>query len=294
MKIALAVAALIVLAAVLGLLALAWRASSSAMRPPAGTYAWSLTDFPHLATRAREVEVHSRTGATLSGRLFPGRERATVVLTHGYGGNQDELLPVASALNEAGLTVFTYDSRGCGGSTGEITFGAREQDDLASVVDELASRPEVDPDRIGAFGYSIGGATTILAAAKEPRIRAVAADSAWTTARSWLRPNFSDVFLHPRQRFTTLSVAVLERRLGIDLDRLRPVDAIRELGQRPVLLIHGDADEVVLPRDSAALAEAAGSAELWRVAGAAHGDTIAPGGAATTPRLAAFFERALE
>jgi dipeptidyl aminopeptidase/acylaminoacyl peptidase len=292
MKIALAVAALLVLAAACGLLALAWRASSSAMEPGIEPLPWTLADFPSL--RAEEVSIDGSTGARLSGRLFRGRERATVVLTHGYGGTQDELLPVAATLHDAGLTVFTYDSRGCGASTGEITFGAREQDDLVAVVDRLARRDDVDPERIGAFGFSMGGAATILAAAKEPRIRAVAADSAWTTAKSWLRPSLGDMFTHPRQRFTTLSVAVLERRLGIDLDELRPVDAMGELQGRPVLLIHGDADHVVLPQDSEALAEAGGrEVELWRVAGAGHGATIARGGAATTPRLAAFFERAL-
>lgn len=292
MKIALAVAVLLVLAVACGLLALAWRASSSAMHPGGGASPWTLADFPPLA--AERLRIRTSTGASLDGRLFHGRSRATVVLSHGYGANQDEVLPVAHALHGAGFTVFTYDLRGCGGSTGEITFGAREQDDLASVVDELARRPDVDADRIGAFGFSMGGATTILAAAKEPRIRAVAADSAWTDAKSWLRPSLASVLLHPRERFTALSVAVLERRLGIDLDDLRPVDAIGGL-HRPVLLIHGSADDVILPRDSERLLAAAGpSAELWRVEGAGHGATVQRGGASTMPRLATFFERALE
>jgi pimeloyl-ACP methyl ester carboxylesterase len=291
-KTALAGVVPLVLATGSGLVALAWRAASSAMHPGVGTYPWTPADFPTLA--ADKLRIQTSTGASLEGRLFHGPSRATVVLSHGYGGTQDEVLPVADALHRAGFTIFTYDLRGCGGSTGEITFGAREQDDLASVVDELARRPDVDADRIGAFGFSMGGATTILAAAKEPRIKAVAADSAWTNAKSWLRPSLASVFLHPRDRFTTLSVAVLERRLGIDLDDLRPVDAIGGL-DRPVLLIHGSADDVILPRDSEGLLAAAGPrAELWRVAGAGHGATLQRGGASTMPRLASFFERTLE
>jgi dipeptidyl aminopeptidase/acylaminoacyl peptidase len=200
---------------------------------------------------------------------------------------------VAAALHRSGYTVFTYDTRGCGRSSGEITFGAREQDDLISVVDHLASRPDVDSEHIGALGYSMGGATTLLAAARDPRIKAVVADSAWKTAKSWLRPSLRAVFLHPRDHFSALSLAFAELRAGVDLDDLRPVDAMRSLSGRPVLLIHGSADDVVLPADAEALAAAHADAELWRIEGAAHGATVAPGGATTSERVAQFFERAL-
>jgi fermentation-respiration switch protein FrsA (DUF1100 family) len=84
-----------------------------------------------------------------------------------------------------------------------------------------------------------------------------------------------------------------EWRIGIDLDDLRPVDSMRSLARRPVLLIHGTKDDVVLPADADALAAADSSAELWRVDGAAHGATVAPGGATTSDRVVEFFARAL-
>jgi dipeptidyl aminopeptidase/acylaminoacyl peptidase len=291
MKIAVVVVLVVVLCAAAGLAALAWRASARAVHPGPASYAWSAADFPEL--EAEEVTVDSTTGARLAGRLFPGTERATIVLTHGYGGTQDEMLPVAAALHRKGYTVFSYDTRGCGRSSGEITFGAREQDDLISVVDYLASRPDVDAERIGALGFSMGAATTLLAAARDPRIKAVVADSAWKTAKSWLRPSLSAVFLHPRDHFSALSLAFAEQRTGVDLDDLRPVDAMRSLSRRPVLLIHGSADDVVLPADGEALAEADANAELWRVEGAGHGATVAPGGATSSDRVTDFFEGAL-
>jgi uncharacterized protein len=291
MKIAIAVVLVVVLCAAAGLAALAWRASARAVHPGPASYAWSAADFPEL--ESEDVIVESTTGARLAGRFFPGTKRATIVLTHGYGGTQDEMLPVADALHRKGYTVFTYDTRGCGRSSGEITFGAREQDDLISVIDYLASRPDVDTERIGALGFSMGGATTLLAAARDPRIKAVVADSAWKTAKSWLRPSLSAVFLHPRDHFSALSLAFAEHRTGVDLDDLRPVDAMRSLSRRPVLLIHGSADDVVLPADAVALAEADAGAELWRIEGAGHGATVAPGGAATSDRVTDFFDGAL-
>ena len=275
MKIAIAVVVVLLLVAAAGLTALAWRASSRAIHPGPSQYAWSLADYPEL--KAEDVRIE-----TLAGRFFRGRESATIVLTHGYGGNQDEMLPVADALHRSGFTVFTYNLRS------EVTFGANEQDDLISVVDYLSGRPDVDAERIGALGFSMGGATTIIAAAREPRIKAVVADSAWRTAKSWLRPSWN-----PRDHFSRLSLKFAEWRAGIDLDKLRPVDSIRALGGRPVLLIHGSDDDVVLPEDSDALVAAAPGAELWRIPGAKHGDTLAPGGPTTAERVTAFFQRAL-
>jgi uncharacterized protein len=280
MKIAIAVLVVLAVLALAGLTALAWRASSRAIHPGPPHYAWTLGDYPEL--KAEDVRVETSTGETLRGRFFAGRERATVVLTHGYGGNQDEMLPVADALHRRGFTVFTYDLRR------EVTFGAKEQDDLISVVDYLSRRADVDADRIGALGFSMGAATTIMAAAKDPRIKAVVADSAWRTAKSWLRPSWN-----PRDHFSRQSLKLAEWRTGIDLDKLRPVDAMRSLSPRPVLLIHGTADDVVLPADSDALEAADENAELWRVEGATHGATVAPGGATSSDRVAEFFDRAL-
>ena len=291
MKIALAVVLVLALCAAAGLAALAWRASARAIHPAPPVYAWSLADFPELT--AEDVTVETSTEARLTARFFAGDKRATIVLTHGYGGGQDELLPVADMLHHKGYTVFTYDLRGCGDSSGEITFGAREQDDLISVIDYLANRPDVDASRIGALGFSMGGATTLLAAGRDPRIKAVVADSAWKTAKSWLRPSLGAVFLHPRDRFSALALSFAEVRTGIDLDDLRPVDAMRSLSRRPVLLIHGSEDDVVLPEDADALAAVHGAAELWRVPGAAHTETVAPGGATTSDRVAEFFDRGL-
>ena len=280
MKIAIAVVVVLVLVVAAGLTALAWRASSRAIHPGPPQYAWSLADYQQL--KPEDVRVETSTGATLAGRFFPGRERATVVLTHGYGGSQDEMLPVADALHKSGFTVFTYNLRG------EVTFGAKEQDDLVSVVDYLSGRDDVDAERIGALGFSMGGATTLLAAAREPRIKAVVADSAWRTAKSWLRPSWN-----PRDHFSRLSLKFAEWRTGIDLDKLRPVEAMQRLAGRPVLLIHGSDDDVVLPEDSDALLSAAPGAELWRIPGAKHGETLAPGGPTTGERVTTFFERAL-
>ena len=291
MAVALAVLVVLVLVG-LALFALAWKASSDALHPGPGTYEWSLADYPRL--QPEEVHVNSRTGAVLAGRFFPGSSRATVLLVHGYGGNQDELLPVAGALHDAGFSVFTFDSRGSGRSSGTITFGARERDDIESVVDYLTTRPDVDAGRIGALAFSMGAASTIMAAAGDKRIKAVVSDAGWADVHHWLRPRLQDMFVHPRDRFTPLSMKLIELRTGIDFDKLKPGDVVGDLAPRPLLLIHGTRDDVVPPSDADELFAAAKEPkELWLVQGAAHGDTLRPGGPTSSERVVAFFRDAL-
>jgi len=104
-----------------------------------------------------------------TGRFFAGSNGATIVLSHGYGGTQDELLPVVDFLARAGFSVLTYDLRGCGRSSGSGTFGALETEDLISAIDFLVARPDVDSSRVGALGFSMGAATTVMAAARDLR-----------------------------------------------------------------------------------------------------------------------------
>lgn len=282
-------AAAAVVGAALAWLWLVWDASTRATHPRRSPTAQLPDDLG-----GEELRIESSTGVELAARFFPGRGGAAVVLTHGYGGNQDELLPLVRALLDAGLGVCTYDLRGCGGSGGSVTFGALERLDLRSVVDNVASRPHVEPTRIGAFGFSVGAAVTIMAAARDYRIRAVVADSAWATAHTWLRPTLREALLHPRAPFTTPSLKLAELRGGLRLGELRPVDDVGRIAPRPLLLLHGTADEVVLPEDADALLAAAGEPkELRLVPGAAHTDTIATGGASGSPAVSRFFARAL-
>ncbi len=80
-------------------------------------------------------------------------------------------------LAERGYGVLLYDKRGTGESEGDPhLFGWDAQPDVAGALDYLESRPDVDPDRIGAIGLSLGGEILLEAAAHDERIRAVVAD----------------------------------------------------------------------------------------------------------------------
>ncbi|MEV7729167.1 CocE/NonD family hydrolase [Streptomyces sp. NPDC087917] len=79
-----------------------------------------------------------------------------------------------------GYVVLAYSQRGLAMSTGEIhVAGPRDVADASEVIDWLAQQEGVDADRIGFFGSSYGAGTSLLAAAQDRRIKAVAGTSAW-------------------------------------------------------------------------------------------------------------------
>ena len=270
-----------------------WIGSERAIHPSAATYTWLLTDYPNL--RPQNVTFMSRTGIKIAARFFPGRSHATIVLSHGYGDNQNQMLPWANFLNRAGYSVLTYDMRDRGRSGGDaVTLGALEQDDLISAVDYLTSRHDVDRARIGALGVSLGGATTILAAAQDRGIKAVVDDCGFADAPTVIANGFT-YFIHlPAFPFAFVSVKIAEWRAGVDVEKVRPVDKIGLISPRPIFIIDGLADKAVLPVNSARnFAAAKEPKQIWWVRSAGHTQSRVVAGSLYVRRVVAFFRRYL-
>src|SRR3989440_2599312 len=285
--------ALVLVLAVAVLGTVGWIGSERAIHPRAVTYTWRLADYANL--RPQNVTFSSRTGIKIAARFFPGRSHATIILSHGYGDNQNQMLPWADFLNKAGYTVLTYDMRDRGHSGGDaVTLGALEQYDLISAVDYLMSRRDVDKARLGALGVSLGGATTILAAAQDRRIKAVVDDCGFADAPTVIANGFA-YFIHlPAFPFALISVKMAEWRAGVDVEKVRPVDKIGLISPRPIFIIDGLADKAVLPINSARnFAAAKEPKEIWWVHGAGHTQSRVVAGSLYVRRVVAFFRRYL-
>lgn len=285
--------AIVLLLAFMLVFAVGWFASERAVHPRANSYRWRVEDFPNL--QPQDVIMPSRTGVTLAGRFFPGQSRATIILSHGYGENQDQMLPYADFLNRAGFSVVTYDMRNRGRSTGEfVTIGALEQDDLVSVVDAVTTLPGVDPDRIGAFGVSLGGSVSIMATAKDPRVKAVVDDCGFSDAPSIVTTSFEHFVGVPAWPFAPAAIKIAEWRAGVSIDDVRPVDVIGRISPRPVFIIHGTLDTAVPPANSERNFASAGEPKrIWWVAGARHAESRDIAGAEYDRQVAEFFRAAL-
>src|SRR4029453_3473347 len=108
----------------------------------------------------------------LAAWLLPRAGAPALVLLHGYPAEKADLLPLAGALAPR-FTVLLVDQRYFGKSGGRATtIGFRERADLQRAIDFLGTR---GIEKVGVFGFSLGGAVALLAAAEDPRIRAVAA-----------------------------------------------------------------------------------------------------------------------
>jgi uncharacterized protein len=285
--------ALVLLLAVAIVGTVGWIGSERAIHPHAATYTWRLADYPNL--RPQNVTFISRTGIKIAARFFPGRSHATIVLSHGYGDNQNQMLPWANFLNRAGYNVLTYDMRNRGRSGGDaVTLGALEQYDLISAVGYLTSRHDVDRARIGALGVSLGGAATILAAAQDRHIKAVVDDCGFADAPTVIANGFA-YFIHlPAFPFAFVSVKMAEWRAGINVDAVRPVDKIGLISPRPIFIIDGLADKAVLPVNSARnFAAAKEPKQIWWVRGAGHAQSRVVAGSLYVRRVVAFFRRYL-
>ncbi|MDH6115937.1 ABC-2 type transport system ATP-binding protein [Kitasatospora sp. GAS204A] len=112
--------------------------------------------------------------------------RPAVLLAHGFGGSKTDEADEARKLARSGYAVLTWSSRGFGHSTGQIGLDSPdgEVQDVKHLVDWLTARPEVLKDKpgdpvVGITGASYGGAISLLAAAADPRIKAIAPRITW-------------------------------------------------------------------------------------------------------------------
>ena len=188
-----------------------------------------------------------------------------VILVHGFKTSREEMLPWARFIHDAGYNVLLFDTRGCGRSGGStVGLGATEPRDISLAV-ELA-RDQFGTTKVGVLGISLGAGAAILAAARDPNISAVVADSAWTDQDLQLS-RLSFLPLGPvRVPLPPYGVAAVNALVGADVTRARPLDAIALIAPRPILLIHSaDDDNATTPVEGARrLFAAAGEPkELW-------------------------------
>ncbi|MFI9004022.1 alpha/beta fold hydrolase [Streptomyces sp. NPDC053541] len=108
-------------------------------------------------------------------RRFP-----VIVLPTSWGMPQVEYLAQAQQLADSGYVVVSYNSRGFWQSGGQIeTAGPRDVADASLVIDWALAHTPADPERVGMAGVSYGAGISLLAAAHDKRVKAVAALSGW-------------------------------------------------------------------------------------------------------------------
>jgi fermentation-respiration switch protein FrsA (DUF1100 family) len=245
-----------------------------------------------------DVSFVTEDGVGLKGWFIPpsGPERAALIVNPGHGDHRGKAITATAMLASHGYGVLSFDWRAVGESGGDFaTVGLDETLDVAAAVDWLARRPEVDPRRIGGLSRSAGAAALIRAAADDPRIAAVVAETTFSTLEDMVRTGVEAKTGLPAFPFAPLIVRFSEWETGRRIADNRPVDVIGRISSRPVLIIRGGRD-IWVPADNAdKLYAAAGDPkELWDAPEAEHAVVEKAYPEEYEQRLVAFFDRYLK
>ena len=200
------------------------------------------------------------------------KDGATLIFVHGLGGNRGQMLHEAAVLIAKGYGALLFDLRNHGTSDSAITtFGYVEADDVQSAFEYLLTRSQVNRDRIGVVGYSMGGAAALRAAARIPQIKAVVAESTYASLEDNVATGMISQTGLPAFPFAPFMLWLGERLTGLQLKQLRPIDEVARLAPRPVLFVHGARDHTVQMANSIKLYHAAeGPSGLYLVPQVRH------------------------
>ncbi|KAA3653664.1 MAG: alpha/beta fold hydrolase [Chloroflexi bacterium] len=218
-----------------------------------------------LNVEYESVHFPAQDGIRLAGWFIPAgddslRKGATVVLVHGWpwnrlgesasdplatidGTSPVDLLRLAYAMHRDGFHVLMFDLRNHGDSAshGPVSFGVQEAKDLLGAIGYLNGRSDVDPERIGVVGFSMGANTLLYALPHTNQIKAGIA----------VQPTSADVYARGYANYImgaagnfVLPVAEQMYRMagGLPLSSIRPAMAAAGVGDVPILYVQGRGD----------------------------------------------------
>jgi len=238
-----------------------------------------------IESRGVAIPVTVVTPAPAAGTRFP-----LVVMAHGHGGSRQEgggYQALAEILAQQGIASIRMDFPGCGDSTESFTNNnlSNMLQDLQAARKYAAALPEIDNERVGLLGYSMGGRLAVLLAEADPSYKVMVL---WTPAlnngaeREIIELGGPAAYAALREQAKDTGVAEYTTRWGTtlalgyrwftDLEATLPLLSLASY-EGPLLVLYGDQDDVVPPAVSeAAIAAAMRSREVVQhvVAGANH------------------------
>lgn len=220
-------------------------------------------------------------GLKLKGWLVKGnpaidKPLPTIIFCHGLGSNKSDFMDLARHLVDHGYNAFLFDLRAHGESEGNsCSLGLHEQNDLKAALDCLVKRDGIDSERIGVFGFSLGGAIALMAAANDKRIAAVLSDSSFDNLAEQTEYTLSTFYHLPSSVFMPLASLIYRIYFKGSMDLVSPINSVSKISPRALLLICGEKDTQIPPDCNKKLfAMAKKPKELWSIPEANHGETI--------------------
>jgi fermentation-respiration switch protein FrsA (DUF1100 family) len=207
-----------------------------------------------------DVSFTADDGVRLHGWFVPCESDVSWLWFHGNAGNVSGRLENLRLLHdELGVNVFLIDYRGYGRSEGSPSEDGTYRDADAALA-YLLSRPDVDPERIVYFGRSLGAGVAVELATRRPPYALILESPV---------PSIQDMVRH-HYRFLPIGWLIRTK-----YDSLSKIGSVRV----PLLVLHGDRDEVVPFKGGQKLFEAANEPKrFYTIEDAGHNDTYLVGG----------------
>ncbi len=244
---------------------------------------------PDLRVPYERVTVTTSDSLELAGSYVPSKNRAAVILFPGATRSNE-----ARMLIRHGYGVLLLDPRGQGRSEGDTVRWAGDRD-LLGAVDFLRTRADVDPHRIGGFGFSVGGEILLEAAAQSNGLKAVVSEGAGIRLGEGLEKKdgvsgVEKLLWGPMSTVMTAAATVFSNH-----GPPPPISArIGLIAPRSVLLIYADPGMGgENTRQAGFYAAAQQPKAMWKVPGAKHTGGLVAQPADYEQRVTAFFDRAL-
>ena len=244
------------------------------------------------------LQLTSSDQVSLACWYMPSHNHAAIILLHGEGGNRQTMLPHVALLAQHRYGVLICDRRAQGASTGtQRSWGWLDSKDVAPMLAYLQQRPDVDPSRIGLFGFSIGAQIGLRAATQYPAIHAIVADGPVPATADDLFPPQS-VAEWPRAALDWLDNWFVDRYLEHSLHMAAPLSVVQALGQRPahplLLITTGQTGHGRELRQGAWFYSVAGEPkQAWELPDVGHGEGLAKHSSEYRQHIVSFFDAAL-
>ncbi len=203
-----------------------------------------------------------------------GPTNPVLLWCHGNAGNVSHRLENMRQLFQRGISLFIFDYRGYGQSTGEPSEAGFYQDALAS-YDYLIQQRRIAPERLIIFGRSLGSGVAGEVAVQRPSAGMIV-ESSFPSIQSMSDHHY---FGLPTRWF-----------MDVDFNLAKKVRALHV----PLLVIHGDQDSIVPMALGRQVFEAAPEPKRWYlVSGADHNNVPFVGGELYFREIDTFMQRAL-
>ena len=208
-----------------------------------------VSDPGRLGLEFQTVSIPTVSRKRLFGWLLPIPDaHSTMVILHGWGGNAEQMLPMALPFHRAGMNVLLIDARNHGRSDRDgYSSLPRFADDLEKSIEWLRRTHPEYSRKIALLGHSVGGGAVLFAASRRSDIDAVISVSAFAHPK-WMMQRFLKQ-VHVPALLIPFVIRYVEWVIGYRYDKIAPLNTVCHI-KCPVLLVHGNVDSTVPVEDA--------------------------------------------